>query len=51
MRYIEQQLQLAINHISWTNKNGFIFSTDKTHCEHFCRVRGVHPDSEIFINQ
>ena len=52
MRYIERQLQLAINRITaWTNKNGFLFSTDKTHCLHFCRVGGVHPDPEIFINK
>ena len=52
MRYIERQLQLAINRIiAWTNKNGFIFSIDKTHCVHFCRVRGTQPDPEIFINQ
>ena len=51
MRYIERQLQLAINRIiSWTNQNGFTFSVDKTHCVHFCRVRGIHPDPEIFIN-
>ena len=52
MRYIERQLQLAINRIiAWTNKNGFTFSTDKTHCVHFCRIHGVHPDPEIFINR
>ena len=52
MRYIERQLQLAINRIiAWTNKNGFSFSIDKTHCVHFCRLRGIHPDPEIFINQ
>ena len=52
MRYIERQLQLAINRITtWTNKNGFSFSVDKTHCVHFCRIRGIHPDPEIFINQ
>ena len=51
MRYIERQLQLAINRIiAWTNKNGFIFSIDKTHCMHFCRVCGIHPDPDIFIN-
>ena len=43
---------LAINRIiTWTNKNGFLYSTDKTHCVYFCRVRGVHPDPEIFWNQ
>ena len=52
IRYIERQLQLAMNRIvAWTNKNGFIFSTDKTHCVHFCRRRGVHPDPEIFIDK
>ena len=51
MRVIELQLQLAINRIiSWTNKNGFNFSTDKTSCIYFCRLRGIHPDPEIFIN-
>ena len=29
MRYLKRQLKLAINRIiSWTNRNGFIFSTD-----------------------
>ena len=52
MRYIERQLQLAINcTIAWTNKNGFTFSIDKTHCVHFCHVPGIHPDPELFINQ
>ena len=52
MRYIERQLQLAINSIiKWTNKNVFFSSTDKTHCVHFCHVRGIHPDPQIFINK
>ena len=51
MRFIERQLQIAINHItSWTNKSGFNFSADKTSCVHFCRLRGIHPDPEVFIN-
>ena len=50
MRYIERQLQLAINHIIiWTNKNGFLFSTDKTECVYFCCLHGIHPHLEIFI--
>ena len=32
-------------------KNGTILSNDKTHCVHFSRVRGIHPDPELFINQ
>ena len=51
MLYIEWQLQLAIKHFSWTNKNSFFLSTDRTHCMHFCRVHGVYSDPEIFINQ
>ena len=52
MRCIERQLLLAINRIiAWTNKNGFLFSNDKTRCVHFCRARGVHPDPKIFINR
>ena len=52
MRYIERQLQLTVNRITkWTDQHGFTFSVDKTHCVHFCRVRGIHPDPEIFINQ
>ena len=38
-RFIEHQLQTAINRIiSWTNNNGFNFSTDKTSSVHFCRM-------------
>ena len=52
MKYTEQQLQLAIKGIiAWTNRNSFTFSIDKTHCVHFCRICGVHPDPEIFINK
>ena len=51
MLFIERLLQIAINHItSWTNKSGFNFSADKTSCVHFCRLRGIHPDPEVFIN-
>ena len=47
MKYIERQLQLAIKGIiAWTNRNDFTFSTDKTYCVNFCRIRGVHPDLE-----
>ena len=52
MRYIKRQLQLAVKHIvAWTNRKGFTFSTDKTHCVHFCHFRSVHPDPETFVNQ
>ena len=52
MRFIKRRLQIAINRIiSWTNANDFYFSTDKTSCVHFCRLRGILPDPEIFINR
>ena len=45
-------MQLAIKCIlTWTNKNYFLFSTDKTYCVHFCHIHGVHPDPEVFINK
>ena len=37
--------------IIWTNHHGFSYSVDKTHCVHFCHMRDIHPDPEIFINQ
>ncbi|GBM31727.1 hypothetical protein AVEN_45646-1 [Araneus ventricosus] len=48
MAFIERQLQLAANKIQqWSAFNGFIFSTAKTSCVHFCRKRRLHPEPEI----
>ncbi|GBM83506.1 putative RNA-directed DNA polymerase from transposon X-element [Araneus ventricosus] len=49
MRFVERQLQTAVNNmVTWSNRNGFTFSTQKTFGVHFCR-RLLHPDPELFI--
>jgi ribonuclease HI len=51
MRYINRQLQTAVNKISkWSERNGFKFSPSKTSCVHFCRKRGIHPDPDIHFS-
>lgn len=48
----ERQMQLTINKVViWAEKHGFKFSTTKTVVVHFCRIRGIHPDPDLFINQ
>jgi ribonuclease HI len=48
MRYVERQLQAAVNRIlNWSDENGFRFSASKTCAVHFCRKRGMHPDPNI----
>ncbi|GFX38947.1 putative RNA-directed DNA polymerase from transposon X-element [Trichonephila clavipes] len=50
MRMIERQLQTAVNNIvKWCDCNGHSISASKSSCVHFCRKRGIHPDSEIRI--
>ncbi|GBN75599.1 putative RNA-directed DNA polymerase from transposon BS, partial [Araneus ventricosus] len=50
MSFIERQLQTAIKSIiAWADKNGFVFSSQKTTCTHFCKVRGLHPDPVILL--
>ncbi|XP_055940827.1 uncharacterized protein LOC129971257 [Argiope bruennichi] len=50
MRYIERQLQTAINNIvEWSNKHGFTFSPQKTVAMHLCK-RPLHPEPELFLN-
>ncbi|GBL76972.1 hypothetical protein AVEN_12637-1 [Araneus ventricosus] len=34
----------------WASKNGFLLSPQKTVCMHFCRRRGLHPDTEFQLN-
>ncbi|KFM73192.1 RNA-directed DNA polymerase from mobile element jockey, partial [Stegodyphus mimosarum] len=51
MRYIERQLQIALNRIvKWSNNNGFKFATQKTVCVHFCRKRNLHPEPELHLD-
>ena len=50
MPLIERKLQLSINRIShWTSECGFRFSASKTVAMHFCRLRGVHPDPNLYL--
>ena len=52
MSVVERKLQLTINKvIRWAEMRGFKFSMSKTVCMHFCRIRGVHPDPDLFINE
>ena len=50
MRTIERHLQQCINRIEkWASHNGFKFSKSKTQCEHFCQLRKVHNDPELYL--
>ena len=45
-----RKLQLIINNIvSWAEKQGFKISASKTTVMHFCRIRGVHPDPDLYL--
>ncbi|GBN26989.1 hypothetical protein AVEN_38262-1 [Araneus ventricosus] len=51
MSIVVKQIQTAIARIiEWADKNGFVFSINKTKCMHFCRRRGLHQDPEILLN-
>ena len=51
MRTIERHLQQCINRIeNWASHNGFKFSKSKTQCVHFCQLRKVHNDPELYRN-
>ncbi|XP_066938239.1 uncharacterized protein, partial [Macrobrachium rosenbergii] len=52
MAVAERRLQLCIDNIvKWAEVNGFKFSTSKTVTMHFCRIRGFHPDPDLFIHR
>ena len=34
----------------WADTNGFKFSSSKTVCMHFCRLRSAHPNPELTLN-
>ncbi|XP_055862095.1 uncharacterized protein LOC129922043 [Biomphalaria glabrata] len=52
MNTLERKLQLCLNKIQgWANYNGFKFSDSKTVSMHFCNLRGLHPDPELFIHK
>ena len=47
---IERHLQRCLNKLQeWADANGFKFSTSKTVCVHFCRLRKHHLDPELFL--
>ena len=51
MSLIERKLQLAINKVSrWADERGFRFSASKTVAMHFCRIRGIHPDPDLYLS-
>ena len=48
---IERHLQRCLNKLQdWADTNGFKFSTAKTVCMHFCRLRKLHPDPQLTLN-
>ena len=50
MPLIERKLQLAINRIlQWAETHGLRFSPLKTVAMHFCRLRGAHPDPDLYL--
>ena len=50
MRTIERHLQQCINRIEkWVSHNGFKFSKSKRQCVHFCQLRKVHDDLELYL--
>ena len=50
VRTAERLLQLAINKVeNWATSNGFRFSTAKTQCVHFCRVRNCFTEPSLLL--
>ena len=36
--------------MKWASERGFRFSSTKTVVMHFCRIRGVHPDPDLYLS-
>ena len=50
MRTIERHLQQCLNKIeNWALFNGFKFSKSKTQCVHFCQLRKLHDNSQLYL--
>jgi len=48
---VERHLQRSLNMLShWADTNGFEFSSTKTVCMHFCRLRNAHPNLDLTLN-
>ena len=51
MPSIERKLQQSLNRLGrWCDENGFKFSPTKTMCVHFCQLRKLHLDPELYLN-
>lgn len=51
MHSIEWKIQMTINKMqSWSIMNGFKFLKTKTLCIHFCQLRSLHLDPELFLD-
>ena len=47
----ERKLQQSLNRLGrWCDENGFKFSPTKTMCVHFCQLRKLHLDPELYLN-
>ena len=50
MTVAERKLQLTVNKIvGWAENQGFKISATKTTILHFCHIRGVHPDPDLYL--
>ena len=50
MRTIERHLQQCLNKIeNWALFNGFKFSKSKTRCVHFCQLRKLHDNPQLYL--
>jgi len=48
---IERHLQQCLNKLAdWVDTNEFKFSTYKTVCIHFCKLRKPHPEPTLLLN-
>jgi len=47
-KYIHQRHLNMLSH--WADTNGFKFTSSKTVCMHFCRLRSAHPNPELTLN-
>jgi len=48
---MERHLQRSLNKLQeWADSNGFKFTSTKTVCLHFCRLRKLHPYPHLFLN-
>ena len=51
MPSIERKLQHSLNRLGrWCDENGFKFSPTKTMCVHFCQLRQLHLDPQLYLN-